>query len=213
MPRVSPRYTGPIFQWTDAPSAALRAAWNTGLSTAKIADLLSKRFTATITKNMVIGRANRLGLPPRTSPIASTAKPAAPRAPRASRLRPSVEIVREPSSGQGQGARIIQTLAPVVDAPVPAAFIAAPRRSGEGCKYPLWGDGRPDHRYCDAPRAGSSSYCGTHHRLCNVRPITLTEAQREAYAERANIMRAHKTHNDGRGKLFASTRLAGEIWG
>lgn len=49
--------------WTDDLIARLRNLWSQGLSTAEIGRQLS------ITKNAVVGKAHRLGLPPRPSPI------------------------------------------------------------------------------------------------------------------------------------------------
>lgn len=49
--------------WTDETIARLRELWGQGLSTADIGRQLG------ITKNAVVGKAHRLGLPPRPSPI------------------------------------------------------------------------------------------------------------------------------------------------
>lgn len=61
-------------EWTDELIAKLRELWGQGLSTAEIGRQLS------ITKNAVVGKAHRLGLPPRPSPIRN--KAAAGTAPR-----------------------------------------------------------------------------------------------------------------------------------
>lgn len=66
-------------EWTDELIARLKELWEQGLSTAEIGRQLS------ITKNAVVGKAHRLGLPPRPSPIRnksaaeSASKPARPR--------------------------------------------------------------------------------------------------------------------------------------
>ncbi|QDH16659.1 GcrA family cell cycle regulator [Swingsia samuiensis] len=52
-------------EWTDEAIARLRDLWSQGLSTAEIGRQLS------ITKNAVVGKAHRLGLPSRPSPIRS----------------------------------------------------------------------------------------------------------------------------------------------
>lgn len=70
-------------EWTDELIAQLRDLWGQGLSTAEIGRRLS------ITKNAVVGKAHRLGLPPRPSPIRNraaadgTAKVTRTRTPRA----------------------------------------------------------------------------------------------------------------------------------
>lgn len=50
-------------EWTEELITRLRDLWSQGLSTAEIGRQLS------ITKNAVVGKAHRLGLPPRPSPI------------------------------------------------------------------------------------------------------------------------------------------------
>ncbi|NHN87369.1 GcrA family cell cycle regulator [Acetobacter conturbans] len=50
-------------EWTDETIARLKALWQEGLSTAEIGRQLG------ITKNAVVGKAHRLALPPRPSPI------------------------------------------------------------------------------------------------------------------------------------------------
>ncbi len=69
-------------EWTEETISRLRELWAEGLSTAEIGRRLS------ITKNAVVGKAHRLSLPPRPSPIrrgekkqpAATPKAAAPAA-------------------------------------------------------------------------------------------------------------------------------------
>ncbi len=56
-------------EWTEEIIAQLKALWAEGLSTAEIGRRLS------ITKNAVVGKAHRLGLPARPSPIRRNAKP------------------------------------------------------------------------------------------------------------------------------------------
>jgi len=55
-------------EWTDEIISRLQTLWQEGLSTAEIGRQLS------ITKNAVVGKAHRLGLPPRPSPIRAAAK-------------------------------------------------------------------------------------------------------------------------------------------
>lgn len=61
-------------EWNEEVIARLRALWDEGLSTAEIGRRLG------VSKNAVVGKAHRLGLPPRPSPIRrATEVPAAPR--------------------------------------------------------------------------------------------------------------------------------------
>ena len=62
-------------EWTDEIIAKLTSLWSEGLSTAEIGRRLN------ISKNAVVGKAHRLNLPPRPSPIRrQEGVPAAPRA-------------------------------------------------------------------------------------------------------------------------------------
>ena len=66
--------------WTDDRISELTKLWNEGLSTAEIGKLLG------ISKNAVVGKAHRLRLASRPSPIRRMAiRPATPRVPRATR--------------------------------------------------------------------------------------------------------------------------------
>jgi GcrA cell cycle regulator len=65
--------------WTQALLERLTALWATGLATPEIAAKLNREFGVAATKSAVIGKAHRLGLPKRPSPI-RTAKAPKPRA-------------------------------------------------------------------------------------------------------------------------------------
>ncbi|GAB6855470.1 GcrA family cell cycle regulator [Asaia astilbis] len=87
-------------EWTDDIISRLQTLWQEGLSTAEIGRQLS------ITKNAVVGKAHRLGLPPRPSPIRATAKP---------RKEPVAEV------SVSSGAEAPVTTASVSQAPVKPA--------------------------------------------------------------------------------------------
>jgi GcrA cell cycle regulator len=57
-------------EWTPLKISALIALWNEGLSTSEIGNRLG------VTKNAVIGKVHRLGLPKRNSPIPKKPEPA-----------------------------------------------------------------------------------------------------------------------------------------
>ena len=96
-------------EWTDELIARLKELWEQGLSTAEIGRQLS------ITKNAVVGKAHRLGLPPRPSPIrnkaaaegAASGKPARSRTSRTRKAEeaPAEDGVKaEPPAAAGQKA-------------------------------------------------------------------------------------------------------------
>lgn len=211
-----PNYAGGGFPWELRPEGdvALREEWATGASASKIAARLTERLGAVVTKNSVIGRAHRLGLPSRGSPIQRGAAKQGAAAVHVAAQRATSEYTLRRRAKKAEGIRPakVATLPPVVAAPEPAPAprpLAAPR---EGCRFPLWGDARPTHRYCDQPRitnregTPASAYCAEHHRRCTVRVAPWSE-------ERAAMMRAihSRTNGAGRTKLLTSTRLAGEI--
>jgi GcrA cell cycle regulator len=144
--------TGPnhtqSFDWTDAAIIRLKELWQAEKSMQAIARELG------CTKDCIMGKAHRLDLPPRPSPIIRYAGDDGP-APKPARM------VRQGES----------TLPPIIcDAPPPqgAAGALFPLPAGSRartCAWPLWGFGeRPTHRYCDALRLPERSYCAAHAR-------------------------------------------------
>ena len=123
-----------INPWTDEKIARLRLLWDTDLSTAAIGrDPLIR-----MTKSAVIGKAHRLDLTGRESPIIHDG-----RAP--PHLRPQ-PVPRAPKPKS---------------LPVEVAAVSKPRT----CQF-IKNDGRP-WLFCDAPRwQESMAYCQRHHTLC-----------------------------------------------
>ena len=60
-------------EWTEERVATLKSLWQNGYSARQIAERLGG-----VTRNAVIGKAHRMGLSSRPSPIKKTQKPAAP---------------------------------------------------------------------------------------------------------------------------------------
>lgn len=146
--------------WTPEDDARLSALWNAGHTTAAIA------ATMEITKNAVIGRAHRLGLAKRPSPIPVKGS-GKPRERRLGRPRKQKVAKPQPTQHRQSGARslvVAQAVQPVAPPPPPAPR-PEPRPMirlgrGDGCRFPQWGNGPPTHVYCDAPRARSfMPYC------------------------------------------------------
>ncbi|MBS1015914.1 GcrA family cell cycle regulator [Acetobacter persici] len=102
-------------EWTDETIARLKELWAEGLSTAEIGRRLS------ITKNAVVGKAHRLSLPPRPSPIRRSDKSkAAP---------PDSAVKAAPVAAAPVKDKAPQPVAPAADtqpAPGPAASMDAP---------------------------------------------------------------------------------------
>ena len=106
-------------EWTDERISELTKLWNEGLSTAEIGKMLG------ISKNAVVGKAHRLRLAARPSPIRRLVmRPSAPRMPRATRPAaiPSLRPVKPKPSEVVAFTLIRSSASPVI--PAIAARIA-----------------------------------------------------------------------------------------
>ncbi len=141
--------------WTSDTTARLRALWDEGRSTAEIGRRMG------ITKNAVVGKAHRLDLPGRESPIRRRpAGPSAPRQPRPSRAaRPTLPAL--PS------ALTLSAPTPALPPPPPPA-----RRRygppGQPCCWPLGEPGTPGFRFCEGGSEQGRPYCPEHSSLAYV---------------------------------------------
>lgn len=140
--------------WTEQNVALLRAKWSAGVFASEIARLLS------MTRNAVIGKANRLGLEKRKRTPAG--KPSSDR-PLSAALRNKPErTVRTPKP-----TRVAPDKAEVVhinDHAIPLAQ----RRSlaaikDNECHFPVGDPNSAEFFYCGAPVEGELAYCRTHH--------------------------------------------------
>jgi GcrA cell cycle regulator len=120
--------------WTDERIALLKQYWEEGRSASQIAEVLGEGLS----RNAVIGKAHRLGLASRPSPLKTgeakaegrparaEAKPAAPRVP--ARAAPAPAPAADAPAPKAQAAPAVQP-APAAPAPAPAA---APTSSPAG---------------------------------------------------------------------------------
>ncbi|MBL6454891.1 GcrA cell cycle regulator [Belnapia sp. T6] len=124
-------------EWTAEAIDQLRAYWAEGHSTAEIGRRMG------ISKNAVVGKAHRLNLDARPSPIRREAeaaeRPAAPR-----RIASPREVApRRPEQ--------------------PSAVVRPfPRASLRSCCWPLGEPGTPEFRFCSAEAASGKPYCQEH---------------------------------------------------
>jgi GcrA cell cycle regulator len=145
--------------WTDETIARLRTLWDEGHSTAEIGRRLG------ITKNAVVGKAHRLALPARPSPIRRTAGEgrsaprAAPRRASATTL-PSLAVTAPVA--RPEPARSPPALRAVQAAPRPAGRISA-------CCWPIGEPGTPSFRFCSDAAVGGKPYCAEHNAVAYVR--------------------------------------------
>ena len=154
------------YDWTDATIATLRRLWSEGHSTAEIGRRMG------ISKNAVVGKAHRLDLPGRRSPI----KLRDPSAPKPERRPPRRQAPRTTLPR-------LQCLSAQLSAPIPAATsrevktapdltencAPIPVTGNHPCCWPIGMPGTPAFRFCDAPALRGKPYCTEHAELAYVR--------------------------------------------
>ncbi len=141
--------------WSAEAIERLRALWAEGHSTAEIGRRMG------ISKNAVVGKAHRLNLPARPSPIRretgeATPRPqpvrAAPAAPR--NTLPPVAVTTAPAAPPR-----------VVPPPAPSASVVRPfprMGAARACCWPIGEPGQPGFRFCAAEAIPSKPYCLEH---------------------------------------------------
>lgn len=146
--------------WNEETIGRLRALWDEGHSTAEIGRRLG------VTKNAVVGKAHRLNLPPRQSPIRRTLGE-----PRTAR-----PIAAPRVSGPTLPALPTAAAAPrVMEAPRPQATLrSVPAASRPGarvsaCCWPIGDPGTPTFRFCSDSAITGKPYCSEHAALAYVK--------------------------------------------
>lgn len=168
--------------WTPERVGRLRALWAEGLPVAEIGRRMG------MSKNAVVGKAHRLKIAARPSPIRAgdAAGPAKPARSRLAMARATGHL----ADGRGSAAAAISGATLVALGVVPAAaavVVAAPVLSDRagGCRWPLWPNGaRPTHRYCAAPTEVGCSWCPEHLEVVADRVTPRTPAHQAADAQR-----------------------------
>ncbi len=142
--------------WTSEAIDQLRALWAEGHSTAEIGRRMG------VSKNAVVGKAHRLNLPARPSPIRRDAD-ASPR-PAAQARRPAPPprepmVMRRPEPAQPAPAAPAAAAPPP---PAPAVVRHFPRVSGRTCCWPLGEPGTAEFRFCGGDALAGKPYCPEH---------------------------------------------------
>jgi len=143
--------------WTEERIAELSRLWDTGYSASAIGKMLG------VSKNAVVGKAHRMRLEARPSPIRRDQRVRmrrrVPMPIRLSELRPSSS--------------------PTPATPPPPAPRLAARRDGKGpnCLWPHGDPGDKDFHFCGAPAVENKPYCPEH---CARAYITRTRADDKA---------------------------------
>jgi GcrA cell cycle regulator len=139
--------------WSVEAIERLKALWAEGHSTAEIGRRMG------ISKNAVVGKAHRLSLPARPSPIRrelgapSAPKPVQPRLPRPAGLAPRTTL---------PAAQPVAVAAPP-PAPRPAVVRSFPRLGPvRNCCWPIGEPGQPGFRFCTSEALTGKPYCAEH---------------------------------------------------
>ncbi|MSO69112.1 MAG: global cell cycle regulator GcrA-like protein [Alphaproteobacteria bacterium] len=123
--------------WTVERIAEVTKLWNLGLTTAEIGRLVG------VSKNAIVGKAHRLGLPPRPSPIKREARTP----------RPTVRHEH----------RHVERTSP------PAVHLVI-STNGATCKWPSGHPGEPEFDFCGQPAVEGKPYCAEHYGRAYIQP-------------------------------------------
>lgn len=152
------RSTNSQFEWTDNIIRQLRKLWSEGHSIGEIGRQMG------ITKNAVVGKAHRLDLPSRPSPILIASTPRPPRVPRRQPVPRLADTMPLASLRGGNICPTVERLAPTA-APVGREAVAPRRVGSHPCCWPIGEPGTPAFRFCDDPAPLDVPYCDEHARL------------------------------------------------
>ncbi len=166
--------------WNDEAIARLRVLWDEGHSTAEIGRRMA------VSKNAVVGKAHRLNLPARPSPIrrdaSGTGAPrvAAPRRVTGPTLPPlPVAEVAVAVEVELEVAPVREI--PVIVAPAPVVVVREPirptvlrqispvRSRSVTCCWPIGEPGTKSFRFCDSDASHNKPYCSEHAQLAYVK--------------------------------------------
>lgn len=158
-------------EWAEETIVRLRSLWDEGLSTAEIGRRLG------VSKNAVVGKAHRLDLPARPSPIrrdgsgTSAPRRSAPRRVAGPTLPPLSSTTTIAAAHLSMHSASIAPKPPPV-APTPRVMPPpAPRPYGRivTCCWPIGEPGTRSFRFCDASSEPGKPYCSDHAKLAYVK--------------------------------------------
>lgn len=143
--------------WTPDVLALAKALNQKGLSASKIAAEINKQFGTTLTRNSIVGKFHRDGIPFQSA-TQSVRNRAALRTYRAAKKRckpakvvalpkpKKTDVVLPPARGTGRDAVLLLQVS--------------------DCRYPVGDPKDSAFRFCGLHRRGGSSYCEAHHNAC-----------------------------------------------
>ena len=149
--------------WNDETILRLRALWDEGHSTAEIGRRMG------VTKNAVVGKAHRLDLPARPSPIRRVTE--AGHVPRREQAKRTVGPTLPAAPAVAAAVAAEPAARPVIRPQVQLRAVAPPRPSSRvsTCCWPIGDPGTPSFRFCDAGALNNKPYCAEHAALAYVK--------------------------------------------
>ncbi len=149
--------------WTDERIALLTKLWTDGLTASQIAAALGEATT----RNAVIGKAHRLGLSGRPSPV-RLPRPARTAALRPSKPRPLSSPERIPLMAKSNEPIRARPVEPQIRSIIPMAEIPLGpsvtllKVTDKMCKWPIGHPGDDGFRFCGSSSRDGSPYCEGH---------------------------------------------------
>lgn len=158
-------------EWTNETIARLRSLWDEGHSTAEIGRRLG------VSKNAVVGKAHRLDLTARPSPIRPCPDGPRPRPPARRGSAPTLPPLASTRSVSSLAGLRVGAFRPAgaqrqpAAAPAPRLQAVAPRPYGRviTCCWPLGEPGTKSFHFCDAESVPGKPYCMDHAELAYVK--------------------------------------------
>ncbi len=158
--------------WTDERIDTLKKLWEKGLTASQIAETLGEG----VSRNAVIGKAHRLGLKSRPSPVKGESGGGQPRKKPSAPRKPASVSAKKPDAPKPSAAAKAKRDADVMPMPNPAAFrpASAVRQRAPGekvtlldlneriCKWPIGHPDEKDFHFCGDPVNPGFPYCMAH---------------------------------------------------
>ena len=132
--------------WTDERIESLKTMWEQGQTASQIAEALGG-----VSRNAVIGKAHRLGLQARPSPVRAEERGDTP--------APIATPEAASASPPPRAAPIRKPVRAVAAKPAKTTLLDL---SEKVCKWPIGHPGEPDFHFCGKPSATGFPYCGEH---------------------------------------------------
>ena len=148
--------------WTDERIEKLTKMWEGGSTASQIAEVLGG-----VSRNAVIGKAHRLGLKARPSPVKANEKAESP-APAAKPVKPAAEPVQRAAPaphGRSSPSRTPappRRLVPAKPSPEIAGKTSLLDLNDRICRWPMGHPGEPDFHFCGEKVNPGFPYCVEH---------------------------------------------------